>query len=282
MVERQPWHLLSAKLEAECKWKDDGAVQWSELRADAGDESEDLFMQIKALFRKEGKGGAGLKSSQLSRVVLVRNARLQQGFDVCVRTKEERRLNAASPFHQAFQQDEPAKKALLGRLKERFVALRELTRANIVRAWHGCSEASALAICQVGCADLRKSDGGWFGAGVYATLESEYAAKYSTGQIDELIPPNAKGEHVMLLCLVVVSLVYPLTACDHGAASPRSDFHCGDDNARVDKALKAGFDAHFVEVAPPSYLWTEDGVYTELVLKDESQVLPLALVYFNK
>ena len=61
----------------------------------------------------------------------------------------------------------------------------------------------------------------------------------------------------------------------------RSVFHCEYGGVRLDKALKAGFDAHFVQISPPSYLATLNGDYSELVVKEEHQVLPVAIVYFK-
>ena len=54
---------------------------------------------------------------------------------------------------------------------------------------------------------------------------------------------------------------------------------------RLDKALRPGFDAHFVRVSQAESFHTAVNPahydFSELVLKEERQVLPLALVYFS-
>eukprot|EP01065_Artemidia_motanka_P046555 TRINITY_DN7079_c3_g3_i1.p1 TRINITY_DN7079_c3_g3~~TRINITY_DN7079_c3_g3_i1.p1 ORF type:complete len:962 (+),score=224.87 TRINITY_DN7079_c3_g3_i1:65-2950(+) len=55
-------------------------------------------------------------------------------------------------------------------------------RCRLVPVWHGCTHEMAEVICDQGSGfrDLRLTDGGFFGAGVYTTLEKDYACSYST------------------------------------------------------------------------------------------------------
>jgi len=54
---------------------------------------------------------------------------------------------------------------------------------------------------------------------------------------------------------------------------------------RRDKALRPGFDSHFACVSMKSKyqaVGVEDEDFDELVVKEEAQVLPVAVVYFEK
>ena len=74
-------------------------------------------------------------------------------------------------------------------------------------AWHGCSKEAVTGICSYGAADLRKLDGGFFGAGIYLTPHAEYACQYSyNGRL-----PDEDGLFPVLLCMVVVCNTYPIT-----------------------------------------------------------------------
>jgi hypothetical protein len=53
---------------------------------------------------------------------------------------------------------------LLERLKGHFEADSGLKMVNVIYAWHGCSHQAADSICSLGGADLRKTDGGYFGS----------------------------------------------------------------------------------------------------------------------
>jgi len=138
-------------------------------------------------------------------------------------------------------------------------------------------------LCKTGPADLRITDNGYFGAGIYSTLQAEYARGYATGELTSSIPPNERGEHTLLLCWIAVGNVYPITRqLDYTHNSNYSNFYenpCG-------IALKAGFDAHFACVSPvDSYQATtnlnDPNVLHELVVKDQAQVLPRFILYFK-
>ena len=107
---------------------------------------------------------------------------------------------------------------------------------------------------------LRTADGGWFGAGAYLTPEAEYAAKYATGEIDKKMKDPNKT-YCIILCAAVVGLTYPVTrgtdyVIDEKNQYDISVFHDRYPSPipgklvaqRVDKALKAGFDSHFVAI----------------------------------
>jgi len=156
--------------------------------------------------------------------------------------------------------------------------------------------------------DLRQTDGGFFGSGVYLTPNSNYAAVFSTSGKQA----NKNGQFTLLLCYAVVGLTYPISrATDYDNPNLYSKWsiskyhsaypipqnaidkaNCGDESAlfdallvRNDKALKDGFDSHFIAVSEKEYyhaVKAKDATYFELVVKEETQVVPYAVIYFKK
>jgi len=152
----------------------------------------------------------------------------------------------------------------------------------------------------------------FFGSGIYITPNIQYAAKYSMGHYT-LHSSTHLNEYTILLCVVVVGLTYPIsrktdyTYPDCYDTYSVSRFHFahpipeeavvkakeGDFSLvtvamkkRHDKALEAGFDSHFVCVSPRKkyqavQVGSEENLF-ELVVKEEAQVLPLAVVYVKK
>jgi len=178
--------------------------------------------------------------------------------------------------------------------------------------WHGCSPGSCYSICKGGAKDLRQTDGGFFGGGIYLTPDCEYAADYSTGSLSLTpVTPNERGEFTILLCLTVVGLTYPISRKtdydfpDEFQPWSICKYHCSypisaeaiqkaknNDTSLINKALQirndktlfSGFDSHFVCVARRfnyQAARVEDEDFSELVVKEEGQVLPLAVVYFK-
>jgi hypothetical protein len=179
------------------------------------------------------------------------------------------------------------------------------------------------SICARGAKDLRKTDGGYFGAGPYVALQSEYAAGYATRTWNLPVMGVQQGrvadqEYAMVLCLVGVGNVYPgtrkadyvesgksvfqfeLVFDAHGkpvweldsSGQPLLDVDGKRVQKRKDQALKAGFDAHVITVSQRTAWLATDlrqdmdfasqdpaQLADEIVLKDEVQVLPVAVVY---
>ena len=95
------------------------------------------------------------------------------------------------------------------------------------------------------------------------TPQAEYAAKYATGEIDTIDKKikDPSKTYCIILCAAVVGLTYPVTrgtdyVIDEKNQNEISIFHhrypspiAGQLVAqRADKALKAGFDSHFVAI----------------------------------
>jgi len=235
-----------------------------------------------------------LPAAEVVSVKAVHNDDLSYMFFLGLRTTDIRR-GTDSAFSQPIGNDEESRCAIQ-RLKERFISQQAFERSNVLFAFHGCSPDVAMAIARMGAANLRRTDGGYFGAGIYTTLQAQYAAGYATGLLlpdGQVVMPNPDGCYTVLLCLAAVSNVYPITrANDYPPDSRVSVFHCNfsEDSAvpidaRRDKALKPGFDAHVVAISESSkYQAAMEGdraVWDELVVDQERQLLPIAIVYFR-
>jgi len=234
----------------------------------------------------------------ITRIQLVKNRDLLTAFDLKISNLEYNRA-ANVLCNQNLPGDDPEKHKILQYLKTKFLETK-LTHTNIMRLWHGCSSQACKAICAGGAKDLRRTDGGYFGSGIYLTPDCEYAANWYSAHY----PPNKKGEMTLLLCLVVVGLTYPISRatdyiyaeepkwwniCKYHSAFPISAEMIEKNNMealnnRNDKALKNGFDSHFICVSENNGFQAVnvDGrKFSELVVKEETQVLPLGIVYFK-
>jgi len=200
--------------------------------------------------------------------------------------------------------DDGEKRALLNRLKSLFLPQpSNLKKSNILILWHGCSPSAALSICKGGAKDLRTTDGGYFGSGIYLTPNLDYAYEYSKNHQDQ------EGNSAVLLCKVTIARTYPISRktdyqnpdsydnwsiCKFHSAYPIPQEIIDRNNSyeisqslkkRMDKSLKSGFDSHFIGVSSQySYQAVSDdqAEFYELVVKDEAQILPIGILYFRK
>jgi hypothetical protein len=295
---RHEWDELICPLEMkeQLEWEWDGPKQRYK-RVPLFDDNE-FYDCIKDAWRR--KNGKGKKNHlKIKRVELVENMKLREQFGIGIHTMETRRLGSAL-FNEQIE-DDGEKRSLVERLKGHFEAVASLEMVNVVYAWHGCSHSAADEICSLGGADLRKTDGGYFGAGIYVTPHAEYAA----GHYSIMNEPNTSGEYVALLCLVSIGNAYPISRetdyvnkADINSALSVSKYHYAhpipagatldflqNHENRQDKVLKAGFDAHFASISV-SHNFQAVGPnikhdYDEIVLKEERQVLPIAKIYFH-
>merc|ERR1719463_968689 len=72
---------------------------------------------------------------------------------------------------------------------------------TLLMTLHGATEAVVPSICSFGAKDLRRTDPGFAGAGIYTTFQAEYAAAYS-GMTDS---------SVMVLCCCAAGNIYPIS-----------------------------------------------------------------------
>ena len=162
---------------------------------------------------------------------------------------------------------------------------------DLLFAFHG-TRIDALPKVITGLVAKRTTDPGYFGAGVYVTPNLEYAAQYAVGKFDS---PSATGgprssredgSYPVVLVCAAIGEAHPITRSgdyrkgpEHGsllqAANTNSDWY--------GKPLKPGCDAHVVGVSERTNFQAEDDLahmtYLEIVIDQEAQVLPLAIIW---
>lgn len=141
----------------------------------------------------------------------------------------------------------------------------DFPNVNVMPTWHGTTAAAVESICETGYANLATTDSGFFGKGVYAAHEAEYAYRvYSKGG------PIVMNWNAFFLA-------YPVIHGDMEQLMGGSNF--------------SNSDAHFVPVVPRSphdtvnYIPTranQKHQYTELVVFQASQCLPRYVVTLAK
>jgi hypothetical protein len=129
---------------------------------------------------------------------------------------------------------------------------------------HGTSGAVARKIIDNGFSTLSSLDAGFYGSGMYFTSSSLYALPYF----------SAKPDPAILICLVVPGNPYPVVEAK------------GEEKSFLGRPLIGGYQSNYV-------LTTKDGnpcatrmqpgtFYDELVIGQESQVVPIFLVEFEQ
>jgi hypothetical protein len=157
--------------------------------------------------------------------------------------------------------------------------------ANTFYCFHGPMREHVESICRNGMIATSTFDSGYFGRGCYSTLNIEYAVRYARGDFDppeKRRPPSADGRYPVIMFAASVSMAYPVTPVvdyGHAAGVPIgcSDFY--------GKPLKRGYDCHVICVNQ-SAGWQavnrERCQYVEIVIEQESQMLPVAVLWFER
>lgn len=216
----------------------------------------------------------------VTRVVMVNNATLNQSF-LAQREKLDNLLRGGTYQSWVGKQQDPA----LRRQRERALAhFAPLLRghsghSSLLVGFRGCSCTTAeRRDCVTGYVDVAATDPGYFGRGIYFTPNPAYAALYS-----RLKAANAAGEWVMELAwLAVGDDMYPITR----AADYTSEAFDGSNSRWFGKALgnTSAFCVGVKQVAGLQYQACPDGeapTYMEVVVKEQGQAVPRALVYFR-
>jgi len=177
----------------------------------------------------------------------------------------------------------------------------------IVPGFHGHSTTSTYQIATGGISalPLRKTDGGYFGAGLYTALEPTYAARYAMFN-----DANEKGEYAMLLFAILVGNAYVVTQekdYPHPHYPNYSKFFSFDPCSSV--SLMPGVQTHFVPTKWDARVCPERSKHRqpeqtfrcktcpagfqacpandrekeghEIIVGGSNQLLPLAVYYFK-
>lgn len=228
--------------------------------------------------------GVGPDSNyQVTKIRFVKNIFLQRKFEAnfIVMANQQHHLEV-SPFYERFPVTD-YKEAVLNRFSKNYRRVSQNEKIKLIQTLIGFSANHVDAVCSTGPADLRKRDKGYFGAGIYSTLQSKYAVQYCSESKD--------GEFCVLLCWIAVGNVYPICReQDYQRGGGTSKFWDNDNGI----ALKPCFDSHCVCVSEKRKMQAADfdpdnkenpfgeDVFDEVVVKESSQVLPYCILYFKK
>ena len=94
----------------------------------------------------------------VTRATVILNAKFMNALTIFV-GKVENRRSQGDIFNPKMPAD-GVKKKHMKRLKAHFECIHGLQHSNILKVWHGCSEAAAHAISDAGPTDLRKTMAG--------------------------------------------------------------------------------------------------------------------------
>jgi len=134
----------------------------------------------------------------------------------------------------------------------------------VIVAVHGTSNTIAQKICRTGFAALSALDAGFYGQGIYFTCHIPYIFPYVANVKDPAI----------LFVLLFPGNIYPIIE------KPT------DPNSFLGKPMKSGYQCHYVITSRNGYPATvgaekTNELYDELVITQESQILPIYLVQLD-
>jgi hypothetical protein len=293
------WHY-SSRSYGKLQWKSCEGFKRAELP-----KSSALYGRIVQLV--EDYGGRNCRdhsSVSVTGIDVIRNEDLITQFETSFKIKEEEQTtNLSGVFRKRATEvigDDEQKRMVMARANA--YGQRSATLLNedcdgpvsMYLTLHGCKKHVVDSICALGAKDLRGTDAGYAGAGIYTAIQAEYAAMYSEG--------------VIILCCCVASNIYPISRnmdyekpydsvyYDGDGRAAHSRFHDKgfDDKEGGGMALKPGFDAHWFCVTQPDrntlndvecYVPGDDRFppcYDELVVKEGKQVLPIAVIHIGE
>eukprot|EP01126_Amoeba_proteus_P066184 TRINITY_DN9528_c0_g1_i1.p1 TRINITY_DN9528_c0_g1~~TRINITY_DN9528_c0_g1_i1.p1 ORF type:complete len:709 (-),score=117.87 TRINITY_DN9528_c0_g1_i1:263-2305(-) len=135
---------------------------------------------------------------------------------------------------------------------------------SILPLLHGTSYPIACSIASSGFAILSSLDAGWYGKGIYFTSYAKYCVPYISNRKDP----------AMLISYVIMGNTYPIIE------QPT------DPDSFMGAAMKAGYNSHYIVVsskgtpAQKQDFMSPDGVYDEIVIPLESQIVPAYILRF--
>jgi hypothetical protein len=161
---------------------------------------------------------------------------------------------------------------------------------NTFYSFHGTRPEDVSSICENGVIATRTMDEGYFGAGFYSTLNIEYALRYSYGEFDHHEHhrrTTQEGRYPVIMFASCVSLAYPITSAHDYSGAQSTTQGRGTQQLQCDwhgKPLRTGFDCHVACVSEAGGYHAVDAHeadYVEVVIEQESQMLPIAVMWFR-
>ena len=158
----------SPELIQELKWIERGEYASATLEdsLEFKPASTALLRRIKKKFEMGGARGMPKRKRRVQRVDVIRNPKLISACEAITKTIEQRIETHVRVFKKSFRED-GVKSKLHRRLQSHWSTdSAGLKHAKLMACWHGCSMVALPSICAYGTADLRTTDGGFFGAGI--------------------------------------------------------------------------------------------------------------------
>lgn len=136
--------------------------------------------------------------------------------------------------------------------------------APVIPVVHGTDADVAWKILSTGFSALSSVDAGFYGRGIYFTSSAQYALPYY----------SAKPKPALLLCLAIPGNIYPVVE------GPR------DKDSLLGAPIKSGYQSNYVltnrDGNPCRQRQSPGTFYDELVLDQEAQVVPVAIIEFSR
>jgi hypothetical protein len=241
----------------------------------------------RALFRTRGSFypvPTGVANFELVRADAVVNSddRIRV-FELQQEQQRRRRINGGAASGVEAHNFPPAKLhvllSLMGFFQERKPDA-DPRAPHIMYVFHGPNLEDLASVCEKGI----ETGTGRFGLGRYATLNIEYAAKSARGDYGDLSEAGdraADGCFPVVMLAASVGMAYPVTPDDDYPVPARADGH----SKWIGKGLKPGFDCHIACVSEASgreAVNRKECQYMELVAGEESQLLPVAVLWVRE
>jgi len=215
-------------------------------------------------------GGSPLiEAGAIKSVTAIFNARMAETFDNYIHTLEQRHRSDPTLFAKQDWLHSGDRVELrrwvvheFGKLCQRYPWNDFNRQCSVVPVIHGTSASVGTKIIDTGFATLSELDAGFYGRGMYFTSDALYALPYF----------SSKPDPAILLCLAVPGNPYPVV---EAKSEPNSFFG---------RPLKNGYQCNYVLTGKdggPHQAKLAGGFYDEIVIEQESQIVPIFMVEFD-
>jgi hypothetical protein len=266
-------------------------IKWNRMEKKLFSRYSDLHSQ-QALDVREFFYQTVPKDITIEQIDFIQNRWLQKKFEATlVIMSEQGHETETSALARRFART-AEKEEVLNRFSAKYHRVSPSKKIKVVQTWVGIAPSNVETVCNTGLVDLRQTDKGYFGAGIYSTLQANYARSYSEGLFDSG-PPNSQGQYCLVLCWVAVGNVYPISRDVDYENPPFSNFY----HQKNGLALSPGFDSHcacvflderkFYQAAKFDHTTEKfehdpNLLVDEIVVKESAQILPYCVVYYKK
>lgn len=219
------------------------------------------FERVVQLYQQYPVRGFNIKT-----VKIVHNPNLSKAFEARIYRLEKRHKEDVflpkwekKPETEEESQQIKHRKSIISLLDKVTADYRvpEYPHVKFLPTWHGTKPTLLESICYNGFAILSSNDPGYFGSGIYTTIEAKYAHIYSKG--------------ALLINWVAFLSAFPVINNDM--------------EKLIGKGHYQNYDAHFAPVVPVNSdnpqercffacECRQEAVYKEIVVFDESQIIP--------